>query len=270
MPHYICKTCGVQYAESNGPPERCLICEDERQYIGAHGQQWTTLAEMRSGHGNVMEREGPNLIYIQTSPSFAIGQCARLVQTPAGNVLWEAISLIDDETVAAIRALGGIAAIAISHPHMYASMVEWSRAFDGVPIYLHADDRQWVMRPDPAITHWMGETCPLNDDLTLIRCGGHFDGSTVLHWTSGADGKGALLTGDTMYVVSDRRYVSFMRSYPNHIPLPASKVRRIVQAVEPYTFDKVYSSWPERVIMSGGRDAVERSALRYIMAISEG
>ena len=56
------------------------------------------------------------------------------------------------------RALGGSAAIAISHPHYYASMVDWSRAFGGVPIYLHAADRPWVMRPDPAIVLWEGDT----------------------------------------------------------------------------------------------------------------
>ena len=43
----------------------------------------------------------------------------------------------------------------------------------------------------------------------------------MLHWPAGANGKGALLTGDIIQVVQDRRYVSFMRSYPNLIPLGA-------------------------------------------------
>jgi glyoxylase-like metal-dependent hydrolase (beta-lactamase superfamily II) len=269
MTNYICKTCGVQFAETEGPPAHCLICEDERQYIGPYGQQWTTLDELRAERSNTVQAEGPNLTYIRTDPGFAISQCARLIQTTAGNVLWECISLIDDETVEAINQLGGLSAIAISHPHMYASMVEWSHAFRGAPIYLHAADRQWVMRPDPAIIHWEGATCALNEEITLVRCGGHFEGSTVLHWASGVDGKGALLTGDTIYVVSDTRYASFMRSYPNHIPLSASAVRRIMRAVEPYTFDRVYSSWPDRVIMADGKAAVRRSAERYIQAISE-
>lgn len=269
MTNYICKTCGVQFAGTVDPPQHCPICEDERQYIGSGGQQWTTLDELRSGRRNTIKSEGLGLTYIQTEPSFAIGQCTRLIQAPSGNVLWEAISLVDDGTVEALKELGGISAIAISHPHMYSSMVEWSRAFGGVPIYLHADDREWVMRPDSEIVHWSGETCSIGEGLTLIRCGGHFTGSTVLHWAAGAEGRGALLTGDTIYVVSDRRYVSFMRSYPNQIPLPASKVRHIVQAVEPYDFDRVYSSWPERVVTSDGKAAVRRSAERYIQAISE-
>ncbi|HKP53885.1 MAG TPA: MBL fold metallo-hydrolase [Chloroflexia bacterium] len=270
MTNYICKTCGVQYAETTDPPEHCLICEDERQYIGLDGQQWTTLDELRAERHNNVKSEGPGLTYVQTAPPFAIGQCARLIQAPSGNVLWEATSLIDDKTVEAIRELGGISAIAISHPHMYASMVEWSRAFGGVPIYLHSDDRKWVMRPDPAIVHWDGETCSLGEGLTLVRCGGHFKGSTVLHWAAGAEGKGALFTGDTLYVVSDRRYVSFMRSVPNYVPLSARAVQHIVDAVEPFTFDRIYSSWPERVIMADGKSSVRRSAERYIRAINGG
>lgn len=269
MPNYICKTCGVQYAETSSPPEHCLICEDERQYIGWGGQQWTTLDELRADHSNTVGSKEPNLSYIQTDPAFAIGQCAWLIQAPSGNVLWESISLVDRETVRAVEQLGGISAIAVSHPHMYASVVEWSRAFGGVPIYLHASDSRWLMCPDPAVIHWEGETLSLGEDLTLRRCGGHFDGSSVLHWAAGAGGKGALFTGDTIYVASDRRYVSFMQSYPNYIPMPASSVRHIVAAVEPFSFDQIYSSWPERVVESNGKSAVRRSAERYIRAISE-
>lgn len=267
MPNYICKTCGVQYAETETPPEHCLICEDERQYIGAQGQQWVTLADLRATRHNVVMNEETNLYYIQSDPAFAIGQCARLIQTATGNILWEAISLVDDATVEAVQQLGGISAIAISHPHMYSSMVEWSKAFGGVPIYLHASDRQWVMRPDPAIQHWEGETFSLRPDLTLIRCGGHFAGSTVLHWATGLDGRGALLTGDTLYVVADHRHVSFMRSVPNYVPLSARAVRHIVDAVESCKFDRIYSSWPDRIVMTDGKSAVRRSAKRYIRAI---
>ena len=166
-----------------------------------------------------------------------------------------------------MRGLGGIAAIAISHPHYYSCMVEWSRAFDA-PIYLHADDRQHVMRPDPAIEFWTGETKPLFGGLTLIRCGGHFAGGTVAHWPGGAEGRGALLVGDILTVVSDRRYVSFMYSYPNLIPLPAVKAGRIVAAVEPYAFDRLHGAWWDRVVQCDGKAAVHRSAERYLRALT--
>lgn len=263
---FICKTCGTQFQESEQPPEHCLICEDERQYIGWDGQQCTTLDELRRDHQNIIQELEPGLTGIGTQPDFAIAQRALLVHSPQGNILWDCISLIDEPTVAAVKALGGISAIAISHPHYYSSMVEWSRAFDA-PVYLHAADREWVMRPDPCLRFWEGETQSLGKGLTLIRCGGHFAGGTVLHWDRGAGGQGALLSGDILTVVSDRRYVSFMYSYPNLIPLPADRVRKIAAAVAPYRFDRIYGAWWPRVVQSGGNEAVSRSAQRYIRAL---
>jgi glyoxylase-like metal-dependent hydrolase (beta-lactamase superfamily II) len=268
MTHYICKTCGTQFAETDTPPAHCPICEDERQYIGWEGQQWTTLDALRQSYTNTIQEEEPKLTGIGTTPSFAIGQRALLVQTERGNVLWECITLIDDATIEAVRALGGIQAIAISHPHYYSSMVEWSHAFDA-PIYLHAEERAHVMRPDPNIVFWEGETYALDNGLTLIRCGGHFAGAQVLHWPDGAGGKGVLLTGDIINVVSDRRYVSFMYSYPNLIPLNARAVRRIVAAVEPFAFDRIYGAWWQRIVATDAKAAVARSAERYIRAISD-
>ena len=268
MSHFICSTCGTQFAESAAPPAACPICDDERQYVGHGGQQWTTLEALRETHQNVVREEEPQLFGIASEPGFAIGQRALLIQSPAGNVLWDCISLIDNATVASVRALGGISAIAISHPHFHASMIEWSRAFDGAPIYVHAVHRNFVMRPDPAIVFWEGDSVTLQDGVALIRCGGHFPGSAVLHWRDGADGLGALFTGDTVYVVADRRYVSFMYSYPNLIPLPAHAVDRIVRALEPYAFKRIYSAWFERVLAADAKAALARSAERYKRALS--
>ena len=170
--------------------------------------------------------EAPQLLGIGTEPEFAIGQRALFLQSPGGNLLWDCISLLDDETIAEVNTLGGIRAIAISHPHFYSSMIEWADCFDA-QIFLHSADREWVMRPagaGPRIQFWEGSTLSLWDGLTLINCGGHFEGGTVLHWPTGADGTGALLTSDIITVVQDRRYVSFMRSYPNIIPLGASAI----------------------------------------------
>lgn len=266
MTMYICVTCGTQFAESEAPPARCPICEDERQYIGWEGQRWTTLDDLRRDYHTIIKEEEPGLTGIGAHPSFAIGQRALLVRAPGGNILWDCISLLDEPTIAAVRALGGIAAIAISHPHYYSSMVEWARAF-GAPIYLHAADREWVMRPDPAIVFWDGESQRLGEGLTLIHCGGHFAGGTVLHWAAGADGRGALLSGDILQVVQDRRHVSFMYSYPNLIPLPAAAVRRIVAAVSPYAFDRIHGAWWKLAVQAEARAAVERSASRYTRAI---
>ncbi len=267
MNHYICTTCGTQFAATYQPPKHCAICEDERQYVNPEGQSWTTLADLQDQHHMTIKVEEPGLTGIGVAGGFAIGQRALLVHTSEGNVLWDCTALIDDATKAAVQELGGIAAIAISHPHYYSSMVEWSQAFDDAPIYLHALDQEWVMRPDPAIVFWEGETHQLPGDLTLIRCGGHFPGGTVLHWPEGANGRGALLTGDIINVVADQRYVSFMYSFPNLIPLSAQAVQRVVEAVEPFAFDRVYAAWFGKVVAEDGKDAVKRSADRYIRAI---
>ena len=131
MVGYICVRCGVQHAEAAGPPARCAICEDEREAVFRDGQQWTTPADLCCDHRNNVEPREPGLVGIRTEPRFAIGQQALLIQTPKGNVLWDCLSLIDDVTVEAVRAAGGLTAIASSHPHFYGAMAEWSRAFGG-------------------------------------------------------------------------------------------------------------------------------------------
>jgi hypothetical protein len=267
MPNFVCTTCGTQYSESDQPPTACAVCQEERQYVKKTGQQWTTLDRLRLTNRNSIKFEEAELIGIGMEPHFAIGQRALFLRTPKGNVLWDCLPLLDEAVVEAIQAMGGVRAIAISHPHYYASMVEWSRAFGGVPIYLHAADREWVMRPDKAIVFWEGETKMLSDGLTLIRCGGHFEGGTVLHWAGGAGGKGVLLTGDIIQVVPDCKHVSFMYSYPNYIPLSATVIEQIVQAVEPFEYDRVYGAFWDMVIEADGKAVVARSAERYLRAI---
>src|SRR6266705_2100735 len=220
MQNFICVQCGTQFAETVGPPQRCPICQDERQFVRHTGQEWTTLEQLRANHHNRIEDEAPQLLGIGTEPEFAIGQRALLLQSPGGNLLWDCISLLDDETIAEVNARGGIRAIAISHPHFYSSMIEWAECFDA-RIFLHS-----------------------------------------------ADSKGALLTGDIITVVQDRRYVSFLRSYPNLIPLGASAIRRIVEKIEPFSFEQIYGGWWQANVLSYAKAAVTRSAERYLRWIS--
>jgi hypothetical protein len=266
---HLCVTCGTQFSPSDHPPERCPICEDERQFVGLNGQQWTTLEPLQKTHRNTLYREGEGVWGISTTPAFGIGQRALLVRTSQGNILWDCLSLISPDTVTLIRGLGGISAIAISHPHYYTSMVEWSQTFGGIPIYLHEDDRQWVQRTDKAIKFWRGESHSLEHGLTLIRLGGHFPGFQVLHSAEAENGAGALFTGDQPQVCPDRRFVSFMYSYPNYVPLDAASVRRIVSALEPFSFTKLYGAWPNFVVQANAKDVVRRSAERYVRALEE-
>lgn len=267
MAHFMCKQCGVQYAASDTPPRSCLICEDERQYVRWSGQDWTTLDELRRDHKMIIKDED-GVLSIGVEPHFGIGQRALLAETPDGNVLWDCVSLVDDEAVAVLAARGGLEAVAISHPHYYSVIVEWSRAFGGIPIYIHADDRKWVVRPDPAIVFWEGETKSILPDLTLIRCGGHFEGSTVCHWKR-RDKPNVLLAGDILQVVMDRKHVSFMYSYPNIWPLNARAISRIARALESFDYAQVYSAFWNMRILEDGKGAVARSVDRYLEAIAD-
>ncbi|HCU93372.1 MAG TPA: MBL fold metallo-hydrolase [Actinobacteria bacterium] len=257
----ICRTCGVQYP---APREDCPICLDERQYVGWNGQQWTSLAELKAaGHRGRVEEEGPGVVGIGAEPATAIGQRALLVRTPGGNVLWDMITYLDDDLVAQVSALGGVSAVAISHPHYYGTMVDWAHAF-GAPVYVHSADRQWIARPDDSVVFWEGDTNVIGDGLTLINAGVHFDGGQVLHWSDGDSGNGALFSGDILQVVPDRRWVGFMYSYPNLIPERPRTIRRALSLLEPYRFDRVYGAWWKRVVYADGAAAVRRSADRYL------
>lgn len=261
--HWICSTCGVQQEASEHPPARCPICEDSRQYVGWQGQQWTTLDDLRATRRNVIREEEPGVHSIVTEPVFGIGQRAFLVQTDTGNILWDCISLLDEATLEAVRALGGIDAIAISHPHYYSSMIEWSDAFGGAPVWLHEAERGWVQRRSDAVCFWNGETRSLFGGATLILCGGHFEGYQVLHWAPG----GALFAGDQPQVAMDRRWTSFLYSYPNMVPLGAEAVKRIVRCLDPLEFHKLYGAFTGKTIREDAKGAVWRSAERYLQSI---
>ena len=266
MKAYVCVACATQFAPRASEPDLCPICTDERQFVPASGQAWTTVESLARRHGNQYREHEPGLIGIGSAPQIAIGQRALLVRTTEGNLLWDCITLIDPATIEIVKALGGVQAIAISHPHYYGSMVEWSKTF-GCKIYLHGDDRKWVMRPDPAIEYWDGTELCLFGGITLIRVGGHFAGGTVAHWPAGGLGKGALLSGDIVMTLPDRKHVSFMRSYPNLIPLSASAVRRIEERLDRFEFDRIYGPFFDRNTPSAGKLALKISAKRYLAAI---
>ena len=262
MTTFLCMTCGTQFPESDAPPAECPICLDERQYVPLEGQQWITYDEVRASHRADIREEQPQLAGIGMKPSFGIGQRALLVESPAGNVLWDCLPLLD-EMASFVESRGGLGAIAISHPHYYTTMVEWARRFD-CPVLIHELERDWVQRPDERIELWTGDARELWDGLTLLRLGGHFAGGQVLHWPAGD----ALLSGDIVQVLPGAEWVSFMYSYPMLIPLPAGEVERIATALEPWEFERIYGAWWDRVVHEDGKAVVRRSAERYVRAIA--
>ena len=199
----------------------------------------------------------PDLFGITVEPKVGIGQQTHLVRTDAGNLLWDPVAYLDDDSVSRVRELGNVTAIAASHPHMFGVQVEWSRALGGVPVLVSQADVTWVQRPDPAIKTWSGryEVAP---GLTLHQVGGHFPGSSVVHWAAGAGGKGVLLVSDTIHANPDRATVTFLRSYPNRIPLSPAVVQRITAAVTQLRFDRLYDNFG-KTIDAGAAAAVSRS-----------
>jgi hypothetical protein len=259
---FICSTCGTEYPESHSAPNSCPICEDERQYVGWNGQEWTTIGDLRSkGHRNIIKKVDEGLWSIITEPEFAIGQRAFLLKTPRGIILWDCITFIDEKTISQINDLGELKMIAISHPHYYSSMVEWSASFGNIPIYLHELDSKHVVYPHVKINYWHGESISPMSGVTLVNLGGHFDGGTVLHYEGHG---GVVLSGDIIQVVQDRRWTSFMYSYPNLIPLPERKIAQILNRIGKYKFQRLYSAFEGREILSDASEAVQRSGERYI------
>lgn len=263
---FICVTCGTQHAPSAAPPARCEVCEDPRQWVPQSGQAWTTMEALGRRHAVGFREVAPDLLGVGVFPDFGIAQRALMLRTPAGNVLWDCLSLLDPATVEAIQGLGGLAAIAISHPHYFGNMVEWGRAF-GCPVLIHEADRAWAVRPDACLEFWSGEMRDVLPGVTLHRLGGHFPGGAVLHWDAG---RGVLLTGDIASVAPDRQHVSFMWSFPNWVPLPAAEVVRMGAVLDRLEFDAVYGAWWDRVIERDGKQAVARSVARYVRAVTEG
>ncbi|EOC1348237.1 MBL fold metallo-hydrolase [Cronobacter turicensis] len=262
----LCKACGTSYQVNGSRPQRCKICDDERQFVPVTGQQWVEADALLASHSCKWKQHTPGLFSIQTVPDFAIGQRAFLLRTPQGNILWDCIATLDDATKTLVSALGGLMAIAISHPHFYSTMQDWAAAFDA-PVYLHACDREWIMRDSPHIRLWDGDDLTLTDDVSVIHLGGHFAGGSVLH---DARGDGLLLTGDILQVTPGANSVSFMWSYPNMLPLPATTVSAMTERLGHVKFSTLYGAFEGREITASASEIVRRSGEKYVACLNNG
>lgn len=257
---WICATCGVEHESRRGI---CAICADERQWVPAGGQIWTSLAELEaSGHRADCVEIEPDLFGVTVDPKVGIGQRMHCVRTPQGVLLWDPVGFVDERIARQVRALGEVLAITSSHPHMFGAQVSWSRALGGAPVLVCEPDVAWVARPDPVIRTWSGSLV-LAPGLTLRQLGGHFPGSAVVHWQAGAGGRGVLLCSDTLQANPDRASVTFMRSYPNRIPLSPAVTGRIAGALAQLRFEHLYDN-VGRAVLGDAAGVVRGSAQRYI------
>jgi glyoxylase-like metal-dependent hydrolase (beta-lactamase superfamily II) len=263
MPVWICRACAVEHPDTSEPPVLCRICSDERQFVPPGGQAWTTLEELATAGTTLSVTEiEPDLFGVTAHPAVGIGQRMHVIRTAMGTVLWDPTGYADPAAAADVLELGPVLAIVASHPHMYGVQVEWSRALGGVPILVAGADREWVQRPDAAIEFFSGER-EVAPGLVLRTPGGHFPGSVVAYWAAGAEGRGVLFAGDTLFPGPDGKWVSFMRSYPNDIPLSMAVVDRVATAITAHPFDRIYGNFGNAVL-SDARTVVRRSADRQI------
>jgi len=224
------------------------------------------MADLARDHSVDWRELEPGLSGVGVKPSFCIGQRAIFIEHPEGGVLFDCVSLVDDAAVEEIRRRGGLRAIVPSHPHFYGAMVSWSERFGGVPIWVHETDREWVVRSSPNVRFWSGATQAVAPGMTAVHLDGHFSGAQALHWT-GQDGRGVVAAGDTINVAQDTRWLSFMRSNPNYIPMSPRAVRHIVDVLAPFSFDRLYGSqWP-KIVKREAKAVLARSAERYLTAI---
>ena len=219
MSVFVCRTCAVEQPDTDKPAAVCAICSDERQYVRPTGQRWTTLEELAAaGHRGTVSEVEPGVYGITIEPSVGIGQRGLLVQTPSGNLLWDPNGYVDDDLVATTT--GGVAAGACqpsTHVRGAGRVVApvWRRAG------LCASGRpEWVQRDDPVVTIWEEKTEVLPGVCSIELAAT----SPVVRSFLWADGRGVLLTGDTVAGTPDEHWVSFMRSFPNKIPLSAAVV----------------------------------------------
>ncbi|GMK59596.1 hypothetical protein CspeluHIS016_0802020 [Cutaneotrichosporon spelunceum] len=282
----ICATCGTQY--SSKIEGICPCCADERQWSPATGQEWTSLAELATHtHALQVDSEDARIEFIEASPPFAINQTPILLNTHAGHYIWDCHAPFTPALAGYLAALNPpLKAIAISHPHFFSTSLVWARALR-VPLYLCAADREWYARASDVtasddVRFWTGRA-DLGPGVTLVQCGGHFPGSSVLYWDRGAEPdaapaepapatgnpstkKGLLLVSDTMMVCADRRGFTFMWSYPNMIPLRPADAVAVVAAVDGLEYGAACSTWPNRMIRTNAKATVHASLARYLDA----
>ncbi|TAQ84748.1 hypothetical protein B7494_g6943 [Chlorociboria aeruginascens] len=272
----ICTACGTQFdSEDRSFLTRCRICDDPRQFVPPTGQAFTTLQTLKKSDeykNKWLCLDGDERFHsIWTEPKFGIGQRAILIRTPKGNVLWDCIAFLDDQTVEFINSLGGLAAIVISHPHYYTTHLEWAETFD-CPVYLSWEDKQWLNRLDrlgAARTFIEGteeeiEVRGEKTGVTALKLGGHFPGSLVClafgrllvadtlvttpsglgDWSRGTDGgKGGRPAGMNSF--------SLMWSIPNMIPLSADEVAAMWSVLRNYEFQSTHGAFVGTEIRDG-------------------
>lgn len=205
---------------------------------------------MRGKYSNKWKQvEGDDSLWsIYTEPKFGIGQRCILLETPHGNVLWDCITYLNDETLQWIHSKGGLQAIVISHPHYYTTHLDWAKAFD-CPVIVAKDDEEWINRKDTEGRRRLmeGTAEEIISGVTAAKPGGHFPGSLVLHWDRKLFIADTFVTTPSAYYHKNRlpgtTSYAFMWSIPNMIPLPPSELHKMWQVIKKLGFESTHAAF---------------------------
>jgi glyoxylase-like metal-dependent hydrolase (beta-lactamase superfamily II) len=256
----ICITCGTYYPTGQ-TPELCITCLDERQYIPATGQGWTTPEQLTRNHSIKVKKLQEKLYELEINPIFAIGQRALLVLSENGNVLWDCIPLLDELIIEFIKSKGGLKAIGFSHPHYYSNMNEWAETFD-CPIYIHNNDASCIVNKGRHVKLWQGDEIALWNGIRIINIGGHFAGSSILH-VPFLSTEGTIICGDTLFLSPGKKHFSVMYSYPNRMPLPLHEMQRVKKRLDSIPFDAFYGYQNLQNLTENVKEIFTESMKRY-------
>lgn len=269
---------------------RQTLWSDDRQYPCPTGQAYTSPRELagKTSFELVPEPEDERIIRVKLEPPVAIGQTPFILLTAQGVVVWDCCGFVSVDLMRRIQQqspTGKVLAIFISHPHFFGTSLTWAKLLD-CKVFISKPDRLWYQRglesapPHPDIAarkNFVVEvdqdtfTLPHLPSITLVRCGGHFPGSNVLHWDRDADAPekqaqrgAAVLCADTFMVMPDRKRFTFAYSFPNNIPLPPHHVERIWTQMRSFNWSATYGGWPGRHILTDSRATLLRCARYYV------
>ena len=234
---YACSNCGHWQMYFALPPH-CPICSDVRNDLPDDGWDFRSLDEVRAALRCHRREVIPGVWEFWTTPRFGLDSHGWLLLEPEGNVSFEAAPCYDDESLAAIEGLGGIAVIAASHPHGYGALWQLQQHFDP-PLLIQKEDLQWTKAF--RVTRPWDERHEIRPGLVLHHTGGHYEGHAVLHDAR----RGAVFVGDALKLDFDEagrvRALSTHKAFHKQIPLSPNEARRYRSVFERLEFDTVFT-----------------------------
>lgn len=233
--YFACTNCGF-WQRHFAPPD-CPVCTDVRNDLPEDGWRFLAEDEVRSTHTGQARQVADDLWEFTTQPGLGLAGSGWLITRAEGNIAFEAAPYYSDDTLDTLRALGGVALLAASHPHGYGALWQLQREFDPEIVAIHRDDLQSTKAF--RVTTPYDDTLELAPGYTLHHVGGHYEGHAALHDAPGR----RLFCGDMFKIDQDAdghsRGISSHKAFHKDIPLTHGEVRRYRDVIATLDFDSV-------------------------------